>query len=94
MQETRFETYKEAFRRININDAKKGFKGHLIAYVVMNSILVVVNLATNPGKLWCLGSIVGWGIGVVAHYVGGVKILEKKLMKMESEAEKLAGQPQ
>jgi len=91
MAEINHEQYKNAFRELTINDAKKGFKAHLTSYIIMNTILVIINLLTDPSKLWCLGSIVGWGVGIIAHYIGGVVILEKKMIKMEAEAETLAG---
>jgi hypothetical protein len=90
MSEINLETYKNAFRQLTINDAKKGFKGHLITFIIMNTIFVIINLATDPTKLWCLGSIIGWGVGVFTHYIGGVKILEKKILKMEEAAETIA----
>ncbi len=90
MLEIKLETYQKSFRQLTINDAKKGFKGHLTSFIIMNSILVIINLSTDPSKLWCLGSIIGWGVGVLAHYIGGVKILEKKMIKMEGEAEAIA----
>ena len=57
----------------------------------MNTILVNINFSTDPSKLWCLGSVIGWGVGVIAHYIGGVAILGKKLLKMEAEAETIVG---
>ena len=59
----------------------------MTSFIIMNTILVIINLSTDPSKLWCLGSIIGWGVGVIAHYIGGVAILGKKLLKMEAEAE-------
>jgi hypothetical protein len=53
----------------------------------MNTIMFIINILTYSGTLWCLGSIIGWGVGVIAHYIGGVAILNKKLLKMEAEAE-------
>ena len=53
----------------------------------MNTIMVIINILTYSGTLWYLGSIIGWGVGVIAHYIGGVAILNKKLLKMEAEAE-------
>ena len=90
MSEIKLEIYQKSFRQLTINDAKKGFKGHLTSFIIMNTILVIINLSTDPSKLWCLGSIIGWGVGVFAHYIGGVKILEKKMIKMEGEAEAVA----
>ena len=87
MSEINHEKYKKAFRELTINDGKKGFMPHLTSFIIMNTILVIINLSTDPSKLWCLGSIIGWGVGVIAHYIGGVAILGKKLLKMEAEAE-------
>ena len=50
-------------------DAKLGFRGHLIAYVVVNLGLVAVNLITSPGSYWFVWPMLGWGIGLVAHAV-------------------------
>jgi hypothetical protein len=87
MAEINHEKYKKAFRELTINDGKKGFKSHLTSFIIMNTILVIINISTYSGTLWCLGSIIGWGVGVIAHYIGGIAILNKKLLKMEAEAE-------
>ena len=87
MSEINHEEYKKAFRDLTINDGKKGFKAHLTSYIIMNSIMVIINILTYSGSWWSLMSIAGWGVGVIAHYFGGVAILNKKLPKMEAEAE-------
>ena len=87
MSEINHEEYKKAFRELTINDGKKGFKSHLTSFIIMNTIMVIINILTYSGTLWCLGSIIGWGVGVIAHYIGGVAILNKKLLKMGAEAE-------
>jgi len=87
MAEINHEEYKKAFRELTINDGKKGFKSHLVSFIIMNTIMVIINILTYSGTLWCLGSIIGWGVGVIAHYIGGVAILNKKLLKIEAEAE-------
>ena len=87
MSEINHEKYKNAFRELTIHDAKKGFKSHLTLFIIMNTILIIINIATYSGTLWCLGSIIGWGLGIIAHYIGGVAILNKKLLKMEAAAE-------
>lgn len=45
----------------------KGFYIHLAQYVVVISVLAVINLATNPSKLWFFWPALGWGIGITAH---------------------------
>jgi len=43
-----------------------GFRFHLLAYVLVNAILIVVNLM-NPTHLWFFWPLIGWGIGIAAH---------------------------
>ncbi len=43
----------------------KGFYAHLIAYVLVNTLLVVLSLAS--GEPWSFWPLLGWGIGIVAH---------------------------
>ena len=44
-----------------------GFSIHLAAYVLVNLLLAVINLATTPQYLWFLWSLAGWGIGIAFH---------------------------
>ena len=48
-------------------DAKLSFRVHLFVYLVVNSGLLLLNLVTSPGYLWCLWSVFGWGVGLIAH---------------------------
>ena len=58
------ELRRRAERRVN---AKLGFRAHLFAYLLVNGGLVLLNLITSPGYLWCLWVVFGWGIGLIAH---------------------------
>lgn len=49
-------------------DAKIGFRKHFIAFVVVNAALIAINLLTSPDVLWFVWPLLGWGIGVVAHF--------------------------
>jgi len=48
------------------SDAWRGFVGHLIPYVFVNSLLVLLNFATTHFP-WALFPILGWGIGLFSH---------------------------
>jgi hypothetical protein len=48
----------------------QGFRIHLIIYAVVNVLLIIVNLATSPDKLWFYWPLIGWGIGIAAHGFG------------------------
>lgn len=62
------ERYYEARKRV---DEIKGFYGNLIAYIVVNIGLMVINLLTSPEYLWFFWPMLGWGIGVLFH---GMKV--------------------
>ena len=62
------ERYYKARKRV---EEIKGFYGNLIAYIVVNSGLVVVNLLTSPKHLWFYWPLLWWGIGVIFH---GLKV--------------------
>jgi hypothetical protein len=62
------ERYLKARKRV---EEIKGFYGNLIAYVVVNIGLMVLNLLTSPNYLWFFWPMLGWGIGVFFH---GLKV--------------------
>ena len=53
----------------------RGFYAHLAIYLAVNAGLLVINLYTAPGRLWVMGPLAGWGLGVVIHgasvFLGG-----------------------
>ena len=48
-------------------NARVGFCIHLAAYLAVNALLVSINLATSPDRLWCKWPLLGWGLGLFAH---------------------------
>jgi len=62
------ERYYNARKRV---EEIKGFYGNLIAYIAVNTGLLVINLVTSPQYLWFLWPLLWWGIGVVFH---GMKV--------------------
>lgn len=63
------EDFKQAWKELEIEEAKREFLSHLAAYVIVNVFLVVVNLLTSPGTIWFYWVLVGWGIGLAFHFV-------------------------
>ena len=60
------ESYKRAKKRVG---ELRGFYEHLIAYVVVNIMLVIINLVTSPDTLWFYWVTIFWGIGVIWHAI-------------------------
>lgn len=48
--------------------ALKGFYIHLLMFVAVVLLLAIVNAATG-GPWWVLWVLLGWGIGVLAHWL-------------------------
>ena len=47
--------------------AKLVFRTHLFVYALVNGGLLLQNLTTSPNNLWCLWTVLGWGVGLLAH---------------------------
>jgi hypothetical protein len=62
------ERYFKARKRV---EEIKGFYGNLIAYIVVNTGFLVLNLLTSPKHLWFFWPMIGWGIGLAIH---GMKV--------------------
>jgi len=83
-------TQEEKIERARKIAAKKmDFIRHFLIYVVVMAVLAIINNTTWSEYQWWLWPALGWGIGIVAHflsafiYPGGS--LEKRLMERELE---------
>ncbi len=48
--------------------AKKGFYGHLGAFIAVNTFLFLLNVVTYSGAWWFIFPTLGWSIGLISHY--------------------------
>mgnify|MGYP002398688442 CR=1 FL=1 len=46
---------------------KVEFRIHLINYLVINTVLAVINLTLTPEYIWFKWPLLGWGIGIILH---------------------------
>lgn len=61
------EIYEEARKRV---EAKRGFYKHLVAYVVVNIMLMLIwALASGRGYPWFLWVLGFWGLGVLFNFL-------------------------
>lgn len=47
--------------------AKFGFYRHLVVYLVVNTLLFLINLTTSPDHFWAIWPLIGWGVAVAFH---------------------------
>ena len=58
--------YQKAIKRVK---EIRGFYTHLVMYVLINTLLFLINITTSPDILWFYLPLFGWGIGIVMHAV-------------------------
>jgi len=58
------ERYKEARNRVN---ELRSFYRNLLTYLMINVVIVIINLVTNPEHLWFYWVTIFWGIGLLFH---------------------------
>lgn len=89
MENTEIKNYQKAYRDLEIKEARNGFIIHAITFIVVNSFLIWVNYTYTPEYLWFYWSMIGWGFGLLMHFIYGVIHLKKELHQKEANAEKL-----
>jgi len=57
----------ELSKATKVMNARIGFHIHLAAFVLVNTLLLVINLTTSPDHLWFQWLFLGWGFGLCAH---------------------------
>ncbi len=79
--------YKKSFRQIVKEDSSAGFAVHIIAYIVMNIMLTVADFVYSPERLWFFFPLLGWGAGLIMHYLLGYRWIERIIKSLELLAE-------
>jgi len=46
---------------------RRDFSAHLVAYVVVNAMLIGIWAVTGAGYFWPVWVLLGWGVGVVLN---------------------------
>ncbi len=78
-----------------IAQKRASFKGHLLSYFLVNSFLWIIWLLTRAnsydgGIPWPVWPMLGWGIGIVSHYLNayvypGANSVEKEYEKLKQQ---------
>jgi hypothetical protein len=66
---------------------KRDFRGHVMAYVLVNALLVGIWAVTSAGFFWPIFPMLGWGLGVAfnAWDVYGRRPLTEDQIRREME---------
>lgn len=64
-------------QRIALQEVReiKHFYSRLSTYLVVISLLLIINFMTNPSYIWAWWPALGWGIGIILHGLKTFKII-------------------
>lgn len=58
------ETYTNAKKKV---EARMSFYTHLLVYLVVITMLTILNLTVSGDYFWAMWPMIGWGSGVIIH---------------------------
>ena len=64
MSSTETDVRTEARKRLQ---KQRDFSAHLVAYVVVNAMLIGIWAVTGAGYFWPIWVLLGWGVGLVLN---------------------------
>jgi uncharacterized membrane protein YdbT with pleckstrin-like domain len=86
--------YERAEREVTRAEARRGFRIHATAYVLVNLLLAAINLIvvtqTSEDAIWFVFPLLCWGVGLTMHYVFGVRRLEANITERQARIEQRA----
>ncbi len=87
MENMSAEEYKKKSREYEMNESKKGLIAHTAIVSVVSVVLTGINLTFTPEFLWFVFPMGGMAIGVVMHYVFGVRLASRFMAQREKRIE-------
>ena len=84
------EEYRKAEVEVLREEVASEFRVHLLVYLAGNTIAVLLNLLVVDEVLWFFYPLIGWGLGLLFHYVAGVRHVEERIVKRQSRIEERA----
>ena len=72
-------------------EMKFSFYINIVLYIIINSMLIFIWYSNGMGFPWIIFPLIGWGIGVVAHYLSAFVFYGRDFLSgmTEKEYEKL-----
>lgn len=52
----------------------KGFYSHLMTYLLVITLLFIINFMTNTSYIWAFWPALGWGIGIINHGLNAFEV--------------------
>jgi hypothetical protein len=55
------------------NQKRQEFQSHLMVFLIVNGFLILLNLFTSPSYFWAIFPLLGWGLGLLLHWMNAYK---------------------
>lgn len=72
---------------LRATEGRISFYVHAAVYVLINTMLLVLNLVYGREFLWFFISLVGWGIGLTMHYLFAVRFAGNQTAEWQARVE-------
>ena len=82
--------YKEVERALAHVEARRGFMIHAVVTLVVWAIVIPVNVFLTSEFPWSAFVVAGMSIGLAAHYLFGVRLVDRSLTTHQHTVEDLA----
>jgi len=82
--------YEAAEKDLELRNAPRGLLVHAAITVVVSVALVIVNVVVAPQFPWSPFPVVGMGIGVLVHYLFGMRWLPRSIATHQRDIERHA----
>lgn len=82
--------YQQAEIHVQGRIGRRGFALHAILYVLANVAFVLINVLGNSDVIWFPYVMVGWGIGVLIHYLSVARWSPNDVRRHQKSVEKHA----
>jgi hypothetical protein len=90
MREITLADYKAADQQVEREQARRGFTIHAIVYALVMTGLIILNLTVATEFPWAVFPLVCWGIGLTAHYLFGLRWVNKAITDRQARIEQRA----
>lgn len=82
--------YEAAEKDLEAEGSRRGLAIHAAITIAVSAALIIVNVLAAPQFPWSPFPVVGMGIGLLAHYLFGVRWLERSIEGHQREIERHA----
>lgn len=82
--------YEKAERQLARGEARRGLAIHAVITLIVWAVLIPVNMFVAPEFPWSAFAVAGMLIGLVVHYVFGVRLLEQSIEAHQRKVESFA----